>query len=236
MYEPSDVPVIDEKLITDIFAPSAVDYEAVVDIGTFGLDNIWKNETIKRTSPLLEQQGIVNPRILDLASGTGRYTSLLNNTFNPEYIVGTDITPTMVDVAKQRYPDIDFKVQAADSISFPNKFDLITSWYVPKYSDARKTVEGAYNALEDGGILFLSDFTTPKNPVVKFVYDGSLKFLEIIAPVFPNQQAMFTEVPKILRNNDWVSEYENAMDGLFEDIEIIPLFPDGATVISGIKY
>ncbi len=52
--------------------------------------------------------------ILDLGSGKGSLTHLLKRKNN--HVVGVDISQTAVDIARERFPDIEFKAVDLNSI------------------------------------------------------------------------------------------------------------------------
>jgi SAM-dependent methyltransferase len=64
-------------------------------------------------------------RILELGCGDGNFLAALK----PRYGLGIDFSPTMIALAKQRHPDIEFKVGDVEDASFvaslPGPFDVI---------------------------------------------------------------------------------------------------------------
>ncbi len=97
-------------------------------------------------------------KILDIGCGTGSYTRLLRDRFPSGTIKALDISMEMVRLAQRKLHDqrIEFIVVDAETVTFGEKFDLITSnacfqWFgnldkvVSKYRDVLK---------ESGTILF----------------------------------------------------------------------------------
>lgn len=222
--------------VDDMFAASARDYERIVDFGTFGADRIWKRNTIAFTKDLATRAGIKNPRILDVASGTGRYTEMLDGALHPAAIVGVDVTPDMVQVAKAIRPGYEFQVQSAEELDFPrDSFDVVTSWYVPKYVDDKLFLDGVDRVLRPGGILVLADFARPRNLFSRMGYFATLKTLSLGAPLFPKAGSMFVQLNDLLAVDDWMDRYRPQLQSRYSTAGEYYLFPDAASVMWGVK-
>jgi len=68
-------------------------------------------------------------KILDIGCGTGNYTKCLRTKFPLAQIKALDISSDMIEVAREKLGDekIEFIVADGESISFKEKFDLISS-------------------------------------------------------------------------------------------------------------
>ena len=96
-------------------------------------------------------------RILDIGCGTGHHaSSLAEKGYN---VVGIDISPSMINKAKENYPNIDFKVDdALNTMAFPaNSFTHITCMYFTIYymQNKRRFFENCIHWLMPGGYLIL---------------------------------------------------------------------------------
>lgn len=98
-----------------------------------------------------------NAEILDIGSGTGHHVNLLNNDNNT--VIGIDNSPAMINIAKQNYPDLDFRLaNALDSMQFPaNSFTHITCFYFTIYyiKDKKQFLENCFKWLKPHGELIL---------------------------------------------------------------------------------
>ena len=60
-------------------------------------------------------------KILEVGCGTGE----LLNYLKPSKGIGVDISPNMIDIAKKKFPNIEFYCMNANSINFDATFDYI---------------------------------------------------------------------------------------------------------------
>lgn len=94
--------------------------------------------------------------ILDLACGEGRYTSLFNELGYT--VTGLDLSGTLIQCGKERYPNLDLRV--GDMRSIPGTFDLILSLftsfgYFEADEENEKVLLSVYKALNPNGIFWL---------------------------------------------------------------------------------
>jgi SAM-dependent methyltransferase len=104
---------------------------------------------IKHTSPTIDSV------VLDIGSGTGHHVSSLKA--HGYKSVGIDVSPSMVKLAKETYPDLNFKIaDALDSSIFkPDSFTHITCFYFTLYYIQNKKLffQNCMKWLTPGGFL-----------------------------------------------------------------------------------
>lgn len=100
----------------------------------------------------------INTNILDVGCGTGDH---VNKLYNKDYgIIGLDKSSSMVNKAKEKYPECDFKVgdilnnNLFEYNSFSHILCLGRTIYLIKEKD--KFFENCYSLLEDGGYLIVN--------------------------------------------------------------------------------
>jgi ubiquinone/menaquinone biosynthesis C-methylase UbiE len=107
------------------------------------------------------------PHILELACGPGNVTRLLKQRFPQCRILGLDLAPRMIELAKQAIPEVDFRVMDVRDISIlPEKFDAVMcSFCLPFLSktDAEKLIADCADRLVSGGVLYLSTMEGDEN-------------------------------------------------------------------------
>ena len=101
----------------------------------------------------------VDSTILDLACGEGRYTALFNDL--GYHVTGMDLSETLVNCGKERYPGLDLKV--GDMRDIRGTFDVILSLFTSfGYFDTDEENETVFHsvsrALPPGGIFWLDFF------------------------------------------------------------------------------
>ncbi len=100
------------------------------------------------------------PAILELACGPGNVTSFLQNCFPESRILGIDLAPKMIEIARIQLPDVDFRVMDVREISLLNsKFDAVMcSFCLPFLSkaDTAKLIADCAVCLNPGGVLYVS--------------------------------------------------------------------------------
>lgn len=91
-----------------------------------------EHEVYKNTDKILvhfmkkQLKGLPNPKILDLGCGPGSMVPIIKSIIPQATIIGVDLSSTMIQQAKELYPDVEFKVGDAESIEFPNEsFDVV---------------------------------------------------------------------------------------------------------------
>lgn len=97
-----------------------------------------------------------NARILDVACGTGiLIPSLLE--YHPEYLAAIDLSPAMVEIARNKLTDSCLSIQTGDFYEFEERgFDLITVYNAyPHFQDKAGFFRQAYNLLAPKGRLLV---------------------------------------------------------------------------------
>ncbi len=103
---------------------------------------------------------LLNPqsgeRILDLGCGTGDLTGLIAKT--GAVPVGIDLSPAMVEKARQKYPHISFAVENGENFRTTEQFDAVFSNAALHWmKKASKVVESVWLALRPAG-RFVAEF------------------------------------------------------------------------------
>ncbi|WP_373494309.1 trans-aconitate 2-methyltransferase [Aquiflexum sp.] len=94
--------------------------------------------------------------ILDLGCGTGDLAEMIRNL--GAKVLGIDSSPEMITKAREKYPQIDFRVMSAESFQLEGQFDAVFSnatlhWVLEK----EKAAECIYASLKKGG-RFVAEF------------------------------------------------------------------------------
>jgi SAM-dependent methyltransferase len=127
---------------------SFVDYEAAVrDIET----------TLGRHAPHARS-------LLDVGCGTGRHLELLRERYEVE---GLDLNPTMLELARERCPDVPFHEADMADFDLGRSFDVVTCMfssigYVRTEERMRAAILCMRRHLNPGGVLLIEPWFTPE--------------------------------------------------------------------------
>ena len=95
--------------------------------------------------------------ILDIGSGTGQHVAALNDAGYPT--VGLDLSPSMVGIAKKKYPNLKFKQGSAlEFMLYPaDSFTHILCLYFTIYyiKDKSRFIKNCFDWLKPGGYFIL---------------------------------------------------------------------------------
>ncbi len=196
-----------KNLVPKFFDETGTTYDGVVSYGTLGKDRYWKSKILEQISD--------GSSFLDLACGTGILTREIAEKFPSAEIVGIDITKSYLDVAKQNsksFDNISFILDDAEKFKLNSKFDCITGSYLPKYCDPEILVKNCVEHLKPGGKIILHDFTYPKNPAVRGLWNFFLTFLRLVGYFIPSWRDALIGLPKLIRRTKWLDSYSDVME------------------------
>jgi trans-aconitate methyltransferase len=119
-----------------------------------------QNEAATQLLQYIQLEG--HEQILDVGCGDGKITATLANCVATGSVIGIDISPEMIDFArnsfpKDRYSNLIFFVQDAQSINYSEKFDVIFSSFALQWApDPGSFFKNAYKSLKSSGYLALT--------------------------------------------------------------------------------
>jgi demethylmenaquinone methyltransferase / 2-methoxy-6-polyprenyl-1,4-benzoquinol methylase len=163
------------RYVRDLFATIAGRYDFVTIALSYGQDKRWKRRLVG-----LARAG-ADTRALDLATGTGDIAFAL--AASGASVVGLDITPRMIDLARAklrgRQVRPSFVVGDMLALPFPDaSFDLVTTGYgLRNVPDLTAAIEEIGRVLQPGGLFLSLDFDRPDAAVVRGAY---LQYLTIV--------------------------------------------------------
>ena len=145
-------------------------YDLITVLLSYGRDRHWKRRVVEAAA--------VRPgeRALDLACGTGDLAFMVAD--RGASVVGVDLTPKMLRLARGRDPARRVRFVTGDMTALPlgdHAFDLVTAGYglrnVPVLESALREI---LRVLRPGGRFVALDFNRPGNAAVRRAYLGYL--------------------------------------------------------------
>jgi len=105
-----------------------------------------------------------NASALDVGCSTGD----LLNSLNVRKKVGIDFSPKMIEVAKSKYPKIDFRIMDAEKINFDEKFDYVIFSNVIGYlPDIQRAFEEVKKVSHPGTKIIVTYYNFLWQPILK---------------------------------------------------------------------
>ena len=166
------------KQVEQMFDSISHRYDFMNMAMSLGQHKSWRNRALKAAVNQLTDDR--NPKVLDIATGTGDVAFKLHSLLPQSLITGIDLSEGMLEVAREKLKKLPVKEQEliafgkGDSLSMPfhdNEFDLVTVAYgVRNFSDLRKGINEMRRVLSLGGILCIIELSTPTGFIAKPLY------------------------------------------------------------------
>ncbi|MEM7167869.1 MAG: class I SAM-dependent methyltransferase [Planctomycetota bacterium] len=101
--------------------------------------------------------------LLDVACGTGKHMEALQESFA---VTGLDLDPGLLEIARERYPALQFVAADMRSFELPQRFDVVTCLfssigYLTTIQAVRDTFDTFANHLHAGGVALIEPWIFP---------------------------------------------------------------------------
>ncbi len=150
-----------------MFDQVAANYDRTNSVLSLGQDKLWRIATVKAIDPRPGQ------KILDLAAGTGASSVVLAK--SGAQVVAGDFSRGMIAEGERRHGHIDnLTFVEADAMNLPfgdDEFDTVTiSYGLRNVAEPRIALQEMLRVTKPGGMLVISEFSTPRNAVFRALY------------------------------------------------------------------
>ena len=190
----SVVPYKDSELskkqqVAGMFDDIANRYDFLNRFLSGGIDTRWRKKAISQLYDL-------NPKtILDVATGTADVAIMASRLLNPDKIIGIDISDGMLDMGRKKTAKLGLQGSIellngdSEAINFnDNSFDAVTvAFGVRNFQHLETGLKEIKRVLKPGGKLVVLEFSKPKMPFVRAVYNFYMKI------VTPNMGKLFSK-------------------------------------------
>jgi demethylmenaquinone methyltransferase/2-methoxy-6-polyprenyl-1,4-benzoquinol methylase len=145
-----------------MFTSVASRYDRANTILSGGIHHRWRRRAVRRSKVT---QG---DRVLDCATGTGDLAIAFRRA--GATVIGTDFVEAMLDIARRKAPDIEFR--AADAMRLPFEdasFDISSiAFGIRNVADPAKAIGEMARVLRPGGRLVVLEFGQPRGAFAPF--------------------------------------------------------------------
>jgi demethylmenaquinone methyltransferase / 2-methoxy-6-polyprenyl-1,4-benzoquinol methylase len=198
----------DTKLMRAMFSTIAPRYDFLTRILSYGMDRRWKKLGVARAALPM------NAMVLDLASGTGDFTKLVQEKLPQARSVAVDITEGMLRLARGQGVA---EAACADATLLPfadSSFDCVFIGYgMRNFPDLKKSVREIERVTRPGGMMVSLDFFMPANRVFRELYLGYL-YLQGAAwgLVLHGRPRTYTYISDSIRNFTTVGDFSTLLE------------------------
>ena len=178
-----------KEQVAGMFDNIAFRYDFMNHFLSAGIDIKWRRKAI------LQLKDIGPKRILDVATGTADMAIMANELLHPDTITGIDISEGMLKIGREKIKKhglentIELLNGDCETINFDeHSFDAVTvAFGVRNFENLEKGLNEIRRVLRPGGRLLVLEFSKPKMPVTKAVYNLYMKI------VTPNMGKLFSK-------------------------------------------
>lgn len=160
----------DPQQVAAMFDAVAPEYDKTNDILSLGQVYLWRR--------MLNRAAGVGPgsRVLDVAAGTGTSSVALMET--GAEVVALDLSEGMIQVGKQRHPEVEFVQGSATDLPFEDdSFDAVTITFgLRNIDDVEEALREMVRVVRPGGVVLVCEFSVA-NEAVRVFHDAYLKFI-----------------------------------------------------------
>ena len=191
------------RRVRQVFDSVAANYDLMNDLMSAGTHRLWKRFTLALANLRPGQ------RALDVAGGTGDLAAGLARQVGPRgLVVLADINAAMLAHGRDRLLDegfvgsVDFVQADAERLPFADGiFDCITIGFgLRNVTDKRAALGAMQRALKPGGQLLVLEFSRPRAPGLKTLYDAySLRVLPWLGRVVAGDAASYRYLAESIR-------------------------------------
>lgn len=153
----------------DNIAPT---YDRLNHILSLSIDKIWRRRMVRKVRRLKPM------RVMDLATGTGDLAIQMAKRMPKAHIMGVDLSENMLAVAAEKVRRLGLDDHIALYQGDAEQLDVadgmldavMVAFGVRNFGNLELGLREIWRALRSGGHIVILEFSTPRNPIVKWAY------------------------------------------------------------------
>jgi demethylmenaquinone methyltransferase / 2-methoxy-6-polyprenyl-1,4-benzoquinol methylase len=152
-----------EPQVEAMFDRIASVYDLMNSVMTAGMHQRWRERAVDLAGS--------SARALDVATGTGDLAIALRE--RGAEVVGVDFAEKMLEIARQKAPDIEFRAGNALALDFAdNEFDAATVGFGARnFDDLDRGIAEMARVVRPGGRVVILEITTPQKPPLSWFFN-----------------------------------------------------------------
>ncbi|RUM49261.1 MAG: methyltransferase type 11 [Hydrogenothermus sp.] len=157
------------KIASKVFSSVSKVYDKFLEKFTFGYIHKWQSELIENTT--------VKETVLDIGTGTGEILRKINESYSNVYLIGVDVSFSMLKLAKKKLPSASFIL--ADAHNLPLKNQTITNIFFSltfRHLNYKDILINLKKLLKEEGEISILEIPKPS----KFIYFLTMFFMKFI--------------------------------------------------------
>ncbi|WP_024789007.1 bifunctional demethylmenaquinone methyltransferase/2-methoxy-6-polyprenyl-1,4-benzoquinol methylase UbiE [Lebetimonas sp. JH292] len=216
-----------QKKIVEMFDSIAPKYDVANRILSLGIDKKWRKEAVQEAVGKIDKDDL---KILDVACGTGDMIDIWKNTIKNKKlkICGLDPSKGMLEVAKKRFPEINFYNSYATEIPCEdNSVDAVSiSFGIRNVLEIEKALREFNRILKENGKLLILEFvkSNKEKKFRKCIDFYTNKFLPKIGGIITKNKEAYEYLPKSIENFYTVNELRDLLKKAGFEVEKVKLF------------
>ena len=149
-----------------MFGSIAGRYDRANTIISAGVHHGWRRKAVRWSGA---REG---DAVLDCATGTGDLAVAFKKAVGHGRVIGTDFTPEMIELARQKSAEIRFEVADVTALPFDDdNFDIASiSFGIRNVGDPVKAIAEMARVVRPGGRVIVLEFGQPSNRLVSMLY------------------------------------------------------------------
>jgi demethylmenaquinone methyltransferase/2-methoxy-6-polyprenyl-1,4-benzoquinol methylase len=225
----------DPEKIHSMFAAIAGKYDRTNTILSAGIHHLWRRKTVRWSGAK------AGDRVLDCATGTGDLAIAFRKAVGPTgNVVGTDFVPEMIQLAREKSPDVYFEVADVTNLPYDDAtFDVASiSFGIRNVGDPKSGIAEMARVVRKGGRVMVLEFGQPRHRAVGGPYTFySRHILPRLGGALTGDREAYEYLQKSAGRfpfgDDFVALMREAAD--FASIEYVPLTMGIAYLYKAVK-